>query len=332
MKKRASKDLIIFIILIPLFLWLSFQISSSVGNKLPSYSIINKSKNGLSVFYEALKKLKMPVNRSLKTLTSENEASVQIAAAGGGFDVNDIKVKNWVGRGGTLIYLASERYPSISYAVTPEIRGSILLYRYQKGVLVAAGADDLTNIKLTGDRHNAYELFKIINEYRDRNIYFNEAHLYAGIESTSLWDALPMKYKYIVYQLLIILAAYFYYRGKGFGKPVPLYEEVERDENEYLYSAASLYRASGAWDLMFDNYYKSFLNTINLNDEDWIGYWEREKLPAPDKAKAVYEFVHRNGTKVGTKEYIHAVSNLDRLRSIFEKRRESYWKTLERTL
>lgn len=133
-------------------------------------------------------------------------------------------------------------------------------------------------------------------------------------------------------QFLMVLAAYLYYRSKRFGKPVPLYEEVERTENEYLYSAASLYRASGAWDLMLDNYYKSFLRTVNLRDEDWIGYWESEKLPSLDKAKEIYDFIHRDSTRAGTKEYIHAVSTLDRLKSILEKRRESYWKTLKKTL
>lgn len=332
MKKRVSKDLIIFIVLIPVFLWLAFQISSSMGNQLPSYSIINKSKNGLSVFYEALKELKIPVDRSLKTLTSEDEETVQIAAQGGGFDVNDMKVKNWIGSGGTLIYLTNEKYPGIGYEVAPEVKGSILVYRYQNGMLVVANADDLANIKLIRDRHNAYELFKMIYEYRDRAVYFNEAHLYSGSQSISLWDALPNEYKYIAYQLLIVLILYFYYKSKRFGKPIPLYEEVERTENEYLYSSAALYRASGAWDLMLDNYYKSFLKTINLHDENWLEYWEREKLPALDKAKGVFEFIHRNGAGVRNREYIEAVSTLDRLKSIFEKRRDSYWKTLKKTL
>lgn len=332
MKKRVSRDLVIFIILIPILLWLAFEVQSGLGNQLPKYSVINRSKYGLSVFYESLKELKYPVDRNLKVLTSEDVGTVQIAAAGGGFDVNDMEVRNWVGDGGTLIYLTDEEYPNIGYAVTPEVKGSLLVYRYPKGTLVVAKADDLTNIKLTKDRHNAYELLEIIDEYRDRGIYFNEAHLYTDTQSTSLWEALPGEYKYIVYQLLIVLMLYFYYKSKRFGKPLPLYEEVERTENEYLYSAASLYRASGAWDLMLDNYYKSFLKTIKSSDEDWLEYWKGEKLPALDKAREVYEFIHRKGARAGKKEYIQAVGTLDKLKSIFEKRRESYWKTLKKTL
>lgn len=332
MKKRVSRDLIIFIILIPVFLWIVFQLSTRLGNDLPNYSVINKSKTGLSIFFETLRSLEYPADRSLKTLTLEDEGTVQIAAAGGEFDINSMNVRNWIGSGGTLIYLTDEEYPNIGYGVTPEVKGSLLFYSYPKGMLIVASVDDLTNIKLKNDTQYAYELFEVIHGYKDKGIYFNEAHLYANPSSKSLWDAVPTELKYIIYQLIMVLAAYFYYKGKGFGKPIPLYEEVERSENEYLYSSSALYRASGAWDIMLDNYYKNFLIGINSKDEEWLEYWEREKLPALDKANEVYKFVNRNGKRARAKEYIHVVSTLEKLRKIFEKRREAYWKTLKKTL
>ncbi len=332
MKKRISKDLIIFIILIPIFLWVTLQISSGMGNKLPSYSIINKSKTGLSVFYETLRELNYPVGRSLKALASENEGTLQIAAIGGNFDVNDQEVRNWIESGGTLVYLTNEKYPNVGYGVTPEIKGRISLYKYSKGMLIVANVDNLKNKALTKDTAYAYELLEVIHGYSNKGIYFNEAHLYSGSSSKSLWDAIPTEFKYIVYQILIALAAYIYYKGKRFGKTISLYEEVERTENEYLYSAASLYRAAGAWDLMIDNYYKNFLKTINSRDEDWLEYWEKEKLPALDKAKVVYDFISNKKAKTKAKEYIQIVSTIEKLKKIFEKRREAYWKTLKKTL
>lgn len=332
MKKKVSRDLIIFIILIPVFLWSAFQISSRLGGNLPKYSVLNKSKTGLSVFYDTLGSLKYPIGRSLKALTLENEAAVQIAAQGGDFDVNDEEVKAWVEGGGILIYLANEKYPNIKYLGTLDIKGSLMQYKFSRGMLIVAYAENLTNVKLTKDTKYAYELFQVIHDHKDRKIYFNEAHLYSASGSKSLWDAIPVELKYIIYQLLFVIAAYIYYRGKGFGKPVPLYEEVERGENEYLYSAAVLYKAAGAWDIMLDNYYKSFLNKINSSNEDWLEYWEREKLPSIDKAKEVYDFINGNKGRVKTKEYIHMVSLLERLSQIFEKRRETYWKILRKTL
>lgn len=331
MKKRVSRDLIIFIILIPIFLWVTFQLSSSMGNSLPSYSIVNKSKVGLSVFYETLRELNYPVGRSLRTLTLENVETVQIATIGGGFDINDPKVKEWIGRGGTLIYLTKEKYPNIDYVVAPEINLSLAQYDYLKGILIVSNVDNLTNKTLTKDTEYAYQLFERLHAYENRDIYFNEAHLYSSSSSRSLWDAIPTEFKYILYQILLVLMAYLYYKGKGFGKPIPLYEEVERTENEYLYSAASLYRVAGAWDLMLDNYYSNFLNVINCRDEDWLEYWEKEKLPALDKAKWVYDFINNKKVKVKPKEYIQVVSTLEKLNKIFEKRREAYWKTLKKT-
>lgn len=332
MKKRVSRDLIIFIILIPIFLWVAFQLSSSMDNRLPSYSVINKSKMGLSVFYETLKELNYPVERSLKTLNTENVGTVQIAAMGGEFDVNDIKVRNWIRDGGTLVYLANEKYPNIGYAVTPEIIGNISLYNYPNGILIVANVDNLTNEALVKDTQYAYELLEVIHTYSSKGIYFNEAHLYPNSSSKSLWEAIPVEYKYIIYQILIVLAACMYYKGKRFGKPIPFYEEVERTENEYLYSAASLYRAVGAWDLMLENYYNNFLKTINCREEDWLEYWKNEKLPDLGKAKRVNAFINGKKAKRKAKEYIQVVSTLEQLKKTFEKRREAYWKTLKRTL
>ncbi len=331
-KKRTSRDLIIFIILIPLFLWISFELSSRLGNSLPDYSIGNKSKNGLSIFYEVLGELKYPARRSVKPLVLESKDTVQIVAAGGNFDINNTDIKNWVKEGGTLVYLAKEDFPGLDYEAAPEVRGGMEFYKYGRGSVVGASAEKLTNIKLTMDTEYAYSFFELLYGYGGMDIYFNEAHLYSDMGGGSLWYAVPAEIKFIIYQLLLVIAAIIYYKGKSFGKPITLLEEEERSENEYLYSAAALYRAAGAWDIMLDNYYKSFINVIPSAEEDWLEYWEREKLPSLDKAKEVHEFIKSKGKGVRAKEYIHALSTLDKLKKILEKRRETYWKTLKKPL
>jgi hypothetical protein len=199
-------------------------------------------------------------------------------------------------------------------------------------MLIVDNVDNLTNKTLTKDTYYAYELLEVIHTYSDKSIYFNEAHLYSNSSSKSLWDAVPIEFKYIIYQILMVLAAYIYYKGKRFGKPLPLYEEVERNENEYLYSAASLYRAAGAWDLMIDNYYEDFLKLMDCSNEGWLEYWENEKLPALDKAKEVHNFINNKKAKANAKEYIQVVSTIEKLKKIYQKRREVYWKTLKKTL
>lgn len=332
LKKRVSRDLIIFIILIPLFLWGSFELSNRLGGGLPNYSIKNKSKNGLSVFYETLGELNLKAERSMKVLASENKDTVQIAAEGGSFDVNDEEVKSWIKGGGTLIYLGDGESSALDYKAAAEVRQGMRSFKYGSGKVIVANAVNLTNIKLIKDTEYAYRLFEVIFDYGDRGIYFNEAHLYSDTGGNSLWYAIPVEIKFVIYQLLLVLAAFIYYRGKGFGRPVSLYEEVERSENEYLYSAAALYRAAGAWDIMLNNYYRSFLNVIPSDVENWLEYWEREKLPSLDKAKEVYDFINRKVKRAKAKEYIHVVGTLEKLIKILEKRREVYWKTVKKTL
>lgn len=119
----------------------------------------------------------------------------------------------------------------------------------------------------------------------------NESYFYITSETKTLWDSLSMDQKFFCYQIILFLIAFFAYKGKRFGKPIPLYEEVERTENEYVYSAAALYKHAACWDLAAENYYKSFLRLINKSHDNWLEYWEEEQLP-----------------------------------DIFNKRRDSYWK------
>lgn len=327
MKKRTSKDIILFIILIPTFLFLAFFISSRIESKLPSYSVINKSRTGLSVFYETLKELKYPVDRTIKPIKSYDKKSIQIAAETGNLDINSEEIKRWIEDGGTLIYLRDNIFGSIEYEVNPGL--SITTSKLKKGNIVEVEGRGLTNKALTKSTDLAYELLMEIDKYPYDKIYFNEAHLYPSAKK-SLWDSVPIGVKYICYQLIIIIIAFFYYKGKRFGKPIPLSDEVERRENEYLYSTASLYRQAKCWDLMAESYYKSLLRSINYYDGNWLEYWERENLPSYDNAKKVYDFMNNRNEKAKMKDYIQIVNTIEYLKNILKKRGDLSWKALKK--
>ena len=332
MKKKVNIDLILFILIIPLFLLLAFYITTRIEKKLPPYSVANKSRMGYSVFYEALKELNYPVERTLKQVDEYQTNSVQIIPPGGKFDINKDDVKKWVEKGGILVYLTPETVDYIEYATSVKATGDIKLYTYNKGRIINADADFMTNKTLLNDTSKAYELLKEISKLSYEKLYFNESYLFSPASTKSLWDTTPMGIKYIIYQMLIALGAFFYYKGKRFGKTIPLHAEVERSENEYLYSAASLYRQAKCLDLMVDNYYKNFLKGFKNNEEDWLEYWEKEKLPSLHQAKKVYEFMKYKKTKPKAKEYIQIVTVIEYLNKILDKRRDSHWKTLKKTL
>lgn len=328
MKKRISKDIILFIILIPLFLLCIFFISNRIGDILPKYSVINKSRTGLSVFYEALKEFKYPVERTLNPINTNDSNTIQITTGTSNLDYDDIMI--WVGKGGTLIHLETGEFDFDYYEIEPIAKGSIRIYKYQRGTVIATDANNLTNKTLTKRTQEAYELLQEIGDNKNKKIYFNETNLFSAENKKSLWDYVPLGIKYMFYQLIVILLAFFYYKGKRFGRAVPLHEEVERSENEYLYSAASLYRQAKCWDLIIDSYYKSFLRLINNNDDNWLEYWEREKLSSYNKAKRVYEFMNSLGEKPRAKEYIQVITTIEHLKNILKKRRDSFWKTLRK--
>ena len=331
MKIKKNREFIIFIILIPLFIIGALYISFRLDDKLPAYSAINKGRQGSSVFYEALKRLNYPVDRTLDTLEIQDTNTVQIIAQGGNFNIDAKSVKAWVEKGGTIVYLTNSPFESFADQVAPGINSSFKKSKNGNGTIIEYSAAHFTNIALKDNTAPAYKLLEEMAEYKDRKIYFNEKHLFTTAVKTSLWDFIPLEIKFVLYQFVFVIAAFFLYKGKRFGKPIPLYEEEERSENEYLYSAASLYRQAKCWDLMLDNYYKIFLKELKSPYENWIDYWEEQDLPHINKARKINEFMRASKVKVSEKEYMQIVTLLEQLTTILKKRRDLYWKTLKKT-
>lgn len=331
MKLKKSRDLIIFLILIPVFLLGAFYISSRREGGMPTYSVINKSSTGCSVFYETLKSLSIPVERTIKPVDKQDTNSVQIVAAGGSLDINSDEIKRWIKDGGALVHLSSGNLHLIDYGLPPEVKGRYSLYRFGKGLVITTDINSITNKAIMADSNEAYELLREVSSYQKKKIYFNEEHLFSAASNKNLWDYIPMWGKFLVYQFVLILVAFFYLKGKRFGKPVTLYEEVERTENEYLYSASALYRQAKCYDLILENYYNKLLKDLNSNHENWLEIWQREKLPLQNQARKVYDFMGSKNRKKKQKEYLQIASIIEKLNSTLMKRRDSYWKTLKKT-
>jgi hypothetical protein len=332
MKKKNNKDLMLFILIVPVFLFLAFYVLPRMDKKIPHYSVTNISKMGYSVFYESLKKLNYPVERTLNQVSEFKPESVQIISPGGEFDINNPEVMKWVEEGGILVYLTPEINPLVKYGASVETNDNIKLYTYHKGSIINADADFITNKALMKDTSKAYELLKEISNPPYKKLYFNESYMFPSHITKSLWEVTPKEIKYIIYQMLIALAALFYYKGKRFGKIIPFYEEVEREENEYLYSAASLYREAKCLDLMINIYYQNFLKGFKGNSEDWLEYWEIEEIPSLHEARRIYEFMNNKKSKPTAKEYIKIITIIEYLNSIVDKRRDLHWKTLKNNL
>jgi hypothetical protein len=329
MKKKVSRDMLLFLILIPVFLVGAFYISSRLDKNLPSYTIDNKGREGYSVFYETLKELKLNVERTLTPVELQNSSSVQIVPSGGSFNLNNKEIKSWVEKGGSILYLTYGGIAILPEAGTPEIKDGLSIYKVGAGRIITADSAALTNNALIRNKAKAYIIYKEIAGL-NKPISFNESYIYSDQKKVELWDYISLEIKFIIYQLIIVLAAFFYYKGRRFGRPVPLYEETERNENEYIYSAASLYRAAKCLDLMVENYYSSLLRELKCNSEEFLEVWRKKSLPDLDKAERVYEFIKNETYKKKSKECVNIISVIEQLRKIVRKRRETYWKTLKK--
>ena len=329
---KNNREFICLIIILPILLYAAFFMSTKIGSQYPNYSVLNKSQLGCSVFYEALKELDYPIERTVDPIKSFDISSIQIAADRnfGHFDISDSDLNKWIKSGGILVYLTPRKIFLNFDELIPEHKGQIEIYELEEGFIVVADVLDLTNQQLLKETTEAYKLLEVIDGFSYNKLYFNESHLFTGVNKKSLWDFIPLEIKFILYQILIALSAYFYYKGKRFGKPIPYYEEEERMENEYLYSAASLYRQAGCWDLMLESYYYDFLKKIGCSDNDWLEYWQKEELPSFNSAKKVYDFMHNIHNNLDEKGAIQIVNILERLKYQAKKRREKHWKRLKK--
>ena len=155
MKKKDNIMVILFILFIPVLLFLSFYFQSKMENRVPSYSVVNKSKMGYSVFYESLIKLNYPATRTLKKVSEFQTNNIQVIASGGKFSIDDPDVKKWVGNGGMLVYLTPVVINNIQYATLTESKGNTNIYKYKKGIIINADADYITNGTLMKDTSKA---------------------------------------------------------------------------------------------------------------------------------------------------------------------------------
>lgn len=326
MKKNSNKDFIILIIAVPVILFIAYLSWANSKDNI-AYSIQNRTINGFSIFYEAMNKLNVSAKTSNKKLGSEDVTSVQIIGACDNFNADNEEVKNWVNKGGTLVY-AMNSSSLVNYAGEYSTNDDINEYKIGKGSIITVNADELTNNRLADNTDVSYKLFYKLAGL-NKKVYFNEWYMYSKENEKNLWDYMSSDSKLFIYEFIIILMTFFWYKGKRFGKVETYYEETERSENEYLYSVSSVFRQAKCYDIILENYYKEFLKTLRLSDDKWIRYWEVNNLTEYKKAQEVYTFMHNNYKNRKSKEYLKIIKNIEFLSKYFIKRRETYWKVMK---
>lgn len=336
---KKNKWILIFILLIISFIVLNHFLhimdkSMGKNNRNNESLPLNTSNEGVSIFYDTLKKLGYSVKVDGKYFLKENHEGIYIITenkSSTGFKLKD--AEGFIKKGGKIIYL-TDKYTQYDYPnLIEKYKEKAYLYSLGRGKLLIGDIKLITNETLQKEKEGAYFILKWMDGLKG-NIFFNEYFRFIQGQSPSLYRNLPYYIKIILLQLLFFLIGCILYFGKRFGKTKRMIDETERDENEYLYASANLYEKSGCIDTVYREFYGAFKNELKKTFKgsfpsiEWIHLWKKLDLPSKDEAIRVFQYEHEMENK-NRKEALNMIKDMDKLTQILVKRREGAWSRLK---
>lgn len=328
MKNRSLRELMPFCLIALLLLGAMFFLASRTEDGLPANSVLNRSAQGFSVYFEVLQALGADARRITGPVHEQPGTVVQIVAYPWWFDATTPEIAQWVEDGGTLVLVSPGFPPAMEEGELLSQDENLSVYRQGKGRILTLDAADLKNKTLVENTIPSWNLTRELMATGGRTILFNELELFPESASPSLWAAVPLWLKLLLYQLLLVAGAWFWMRGSRLGKPLQLTAETERTELEYLKAAAHFYRAAGCLDLMLEAYFRSLLRLLDAQDDDWTEVWKREGLPDLHQAEALQRWMAHISPVCTAREIQHQIMLIEHLKDTIKNRRIHPWKNL----
>ena len=247
---RKKNRLSLFIILTAALLigvsWGANQ--SRAGHRQPGFTTFSRGESGISLLYDTLRHMQFPVNLLFQPVgynVSVNDAVVIVQPVRP--RVNDAmarEILEWVVRGGHLIYLENAQTTIMDRALWGEYyteNGGMRLYPHGMGMVLVGSANSVININMMENPSYGEKIAEILTLWNPGTIYF--AEYYHGFHrERSFFSQLPVWLQLTAFQIVIAVFLLMWHMGKRFGNPIPLYEEIERKENEQIFALARLYR------------------------------------------------------------------------------------------
>ena len=242
--------IVITILLAILFLLVSLTVSWLLNRntqQYPNYSAISNREMGLSLFYDTLQHMQLPVATLHRPAGEAGVNDVVLIV-----QPNDPRVcncmtediLNWVRSGGRLIFLENRHANIIDSALEGEryiYFEDFRLYRLGLGEVVTGRADIFSNINLMNNPSYGETIARLLLDWNPNKIYF--AEYYHGFAANAgAIQQLPLSLRMVVFQIVLASIVLILFFGKRFGNIIPYYEESERDENEQVLVLARLYK------------------------------------------------------------------------------------------
>jgi hypothetical protein len=219
------------------------------------YSSSSTGERGAGLLFDTLRHMGYGVRAGYRPLTAESsydDVYILIQPRQPRIDIYVAQEINaWVRSGGRLVLLGHVSPGSMHYLVGNAPSRTTELFRiYQIGygeVMFSGNAGMVTNYRLMNDSAPGEAIQTTISRWNAEReigtVFF--AEYYHGFHTPETFlGRLPLVFRLMLAQIIILAIAGVWHLGKRFGNPVPYYEEIEREENEYVRALARLYMAT----------------------------------------------------------------------------------------
>jgi hypothetical protein len=207
---------------------------------------------GVSLLYDTLNNMGYNVGVSRTPITGlQGKSNVYVFIEPPDYDIMDCREFTqalvWVKFGGRMVFLAHEtpeRFFELVFDTEGVKREGYTLFYFDRGELIFGKTENITNGRLIESASYGGRLQRLLDEWHSER-KFNRilfAEYYHGVYASETFAGrLPTPIRLIAAQIILVSAVAVWHLSRRFGNPVPLYEEVEREENEYVHALTRLY-------------------------------------------------------------------------------------------
>jgi len=313
---KKVRNIVLFTLLAVASITIMAITSPNRGRNAPDFSVSSTNERGLSLFYDTLEYMGFDVTTSNNIITRNTSVhDIQIIVRPIVLHERE-QLEEWVERGGILVLTSS-------------------IFNIQESgigrVYTVNGIDHLTNISLFEDENSraiGASVAQFIGENSHGRVIFNMAYSSHSVQA-GFWEMMPPWFRLLIYQVAIAGIGVIILFGKRFGKAVPFYEEIEREENEYVPALSNLYMRLGMGNVATDVFLEKFIEKaaehFRLYEPDLktiYEMWQISELPQKQKLEYIITEKDREiNTKrrSGKRELVRQYNYLNELIEILEK-------------
>ena len=146
----------------------------------------------------------------------------------------------WVESGGRLILLSNQMTHVHLPLTAGQSLGNLTLHHHGHGEILTGRSIPATNAYLMNDPTAGRIIHAVLTRWEPTSIVFTEYYR-NPVQSQGMLSTFPLIVRLILLQAVITAIVLILYSGRRWGNAIPVYEEIERDENEYVHALARLY-------------------------------------------------------------------------------------------